>query len=436
MASSIVTPPLVKPKSLNCPQCGAAVEIRGFAHTLNAVCPNCLSVLDATTPELEILQRFQRKERIQPKIALGTRGKFGNVPYEVIGFQRREVQSGDDLYCWDEYLLFNPYYGFRYLTDYQGHWNFVRVLSALPVETLSIGKPSVEFQGRRYRHFDSLQARTNYILGEFPWQIRVGDVVEGRDFVSPPYMLSAETTSGELTWSFAEYTPGKQIWAAFQLSGSPPATSGIFANQPSPYEGRPGSMWRTWLWLTVALVAIALIFSMISSNKEVYQNTYLFTPGSKTDASFVTPTFELTGRTSNVEIEVRTDLNNNWAYFNFALINEDTGQDFDFGREVSYYRDSDGTEGSPKDAAIVSRVPSGKYYLRVEPEMESRTFQSMSYELTIRRDVPTHLFFWIAGLLLLIPPIFVSVRAAGFEAARWRESDYGSSTSSGGGGDD
>ena len=49
--------------------------------------------------------------------------------------------------------------------------------------------------------------------------------------------------------------------------------------------------------------------------------------------------------TSNVEVSIRTDLNNNWAYFNFALINEDTGQDFDFGREVSYYRDSDGSEG-------------------------------------------------------------------------------------------
>ena len=183
-------------------------------------------------------------------------------------------------------------------------------------------------------------------MGEFPWQIRVGDCVGDRDFVSPPYMLSAETTPGEVTWSFAEYTPGKQIWAAFQLPGSPPQPSGVFANQPSPYEGKAGSAWRTWLWLNVALLAIALLFSITSTDRQVFQNTYLFTPGSKTDAAFVTPTFELTGRDSNVEISIRTDLINNWAYFNFALINEDTGQDFDFGREVSYYRDSDGSEGS------------------------------------------------------------------------------------------
>ena len=53
---------------------------------------------------------------------------------------------------------------------------------------------------------------------------------------------------------------------------------------------------------------------------------------------------------ANVEITINTDLHNNWVYFNFALINQDTGQAYDFGREVSYYfgSDSDGswTEGN------------------------------------------------------------------------------------------
>jgi hypothetical protein len=51
------------------------------------------------------------------------------------------------------------------------------------------------------------------------------------------------------------------------------------------------------------------------------------------------------------------------------LINDQTGQTFDFGREVSYYHDSDGSEGSRNNSVIVPSVPSGQYYLRVEPEM-------------------------------------------------------------------
>ena len=66
-------------------------------------------------------------------------------------------------------------------------------------------------------------------------------------------------------------------------------------------------------------------------------------------------------RDSNLELTISTNLTNNWTYFNFALINSDTGDALDFGREVSYYygTDSDGrwTEGSAVDVATLSTVP-------------------------------------------------------------------------------
>ena len=71
----------------------------------------------------------------------------------------------------------------------------------------------------------------------------------------------------------------------------------------------------------------------------------------------------------------------------------------------------------------------------VEPEMD-RGAIPVSYQLIVRRDVPNNMWFWMAGLFLLIPPIFKTVRSAGFESRRWRESDYGSALSKMGGGDD
>src|SRR5271156_3216850 len=145
MSTTLVTPPLVKAKSLSCPHCGGPVELRGFAHTLSVVCPQCLRVLDATTPEVQILQKFQGKTQVKPTIPLGMRGKIGNTQYEVIGFQVREVDTGDDSYSWDEYLLFNPYKGFRYITEYNGHWNFVQVQAELPEKLRAPGKPAMRF---------------------------------------------------------------------------------------------------------------------------------------------------------------------------------------------------------------------------------------------------------------------------------------------------
>jgi hypothetical protein len=413
----------VKTKSLSCPNCGGPVALRGFAHTLNVVCPQCLSVLDASTPEVQLLQQFQAKQRIQPKIPLGSRGKIRDTLYEVIGFQVREVQSGDDFFSWDEYLLFNPYKGFRYLTEYQGHWNFVRVLNALPEGARSGRRFAMSSQGVTYLGFDTMSARTGFVLGEFPWQVRVGDTADCADFISPPYMLSSESTGGEITWSLAEYMDGRMLWQAFKLPGAPPPPTGVFANQPSPYKGSVGSVWRTWVWLNVALLALLLYFSVASVGHEVFSQKYGFSAARANDPAFVTPDFNLGGRDSNVEVAIKTDLVNNWAYFNFALVNEQTGQAFDFAREVSYYRDSDGDEGSPNNSVMVPGVPSGKYYLRVEPEMD-RGATPVNYQLIVRRDVPNNTFFLIAAALLLIPPIVKTVRRSSFEAQRWRESDY------------
>jgi hypothetical protein len=419
----------VAARSISCPNCGGPVQLRGFAHTLNVVCPQCLTVLDASTPEVQILQKFQSKLRVNPTIPLGSRGKIGDTQYEVIGFQRRQVSSDNDSYCWDEYLLFNPYKGFRYFTEYNGHWNFVHVESALPEKAQSAGKPAMRFGGQTYLSFDSMTADTVYVLGEFPWRAQMGDSVVCEDFVAPPSMLSSEATEGEITWSRAEYMTGSQVWQAFKLPGSPPPAYGIFANQPSPYGAKLGSSWSTWLWLNVALAALVFLFLFLSPGHVAFSDHYAYSQGVRSDSAFVTPTFQLDGRNANVDLSIHTDLDNNWAYFNFALINDQTGQTFDFAREVSYYHDSDGSDGSRNNSVIVPSVPSGQYYLRVEPEMASGS-PYMRYDLELRRNVPNYGFFVLAALLLLIPPVWTTFRRNSFEAARWRESDYAPSNSS------
>jgi len=429
----ILTP--VKARALACPNCGGPVEMRGFAHTLSVVCPSCHTILDASTPELSILQKVQIKQRIKTAIPLGTRGNFDSTTFEAIGYQFRHP-PGEEQYGWSEYVLFNPYKGFRYLSEYQGHWSFIRTQTALPEHTRAGGKRAVSMMGRTYKHFDSATATTSHVLGEFPWRVKVGETVDVADYVAPPYMLSSEGTGNEITWSLGEYRTGAQIWQAFKLTDSPPVTSGVYMNEPSPFQGRVGSAWRLWLWLMIALFGLAILFSITAADKQVFEHHYSFTFGQAGEPSFVTEPFELSGRPSNAEVIIKTDLTNNWAYFNLALIDQDTGHAYDFGREVSYYygSDSDGSwsEGSNHDSVTISGVTPGKYYLRVEPEMDGKNPETMNYEIIIRRGIPRYSWFWIAALMLLIPPIIISIRSGSFESTRWRESDYAPSGSSSG----
>jgi hypothetical protein len=426
MSASGQTPP-PQVRSFNCPNCGAPVVIRGFATTLSVVCDHCHSVLDAKDPNFAVLQRFQVAQRIQPLIPLGTRGKVRGDVYEVIGFQVRTITVDGTGYSWNEYLLFNPYKGFRYLTEYQGHWNDVTVLRTLPEVNMRAARPTAKLLGETYRHFQSAAARTTYVLGEFPWQVRVGETARCMDFVAPPRMLSCESTDDETVWSLGEYMPGPRVWEAFGLPGRPPSPVGVYENQPSPLGGSVKGIWAACLFFLLSLTLIFLLFTTFARQQEVFHDSYHFDPRAGQETSFVTGIFELKGRASDVEVSTRTDLNNNWAYFNYALINADTGQAFDFGREVSYYygRDSDGswTEGGQNDSVLLPSVPSGRYYLRVEPEMD-RGASGVSYGISVRRDVPAASFFAIAFLLLLVPPVFQTFRSIGFEQARWRESDY------------
>jgi Domain of unknown function (DUF4178) len=430
-ASPNVVPPVAKPHTLACPNCGGPVERRGFGYSMTVVCPQCLTVLDTSTPLLQILQKIEKEEsRRTPMIPLGSRGDLkGTVPqgglFEVIGFQTRAVMEDGESFEWEEYLLFNPYQGFRYLTQYDGHWNFVIPLEPLPANPNQRGLSPVFYDNLVYKHFSGGEATTTFVLGEFPWRAKVGDQVMSHDYINPPYVLSSEATDGEIVWSRGEYVPGAAIWKVFQLPGSAPRAHGVYLNQTSPMGGKVSAIWANFGAMLALLLGLAIFFAVFSRNETVFRSSYSFSSVQKGEPSFVTGDFDLTGRPASLEVALNTDLDNNWTYFNFALVNEDTGQAYDFGREVSYYHgaDSDGSwdEGSRNSSVLIPAVKPGKYYLRVEPEMDAG---AVSYQLTLRHDVPNFTWFWIAAVLLLLPPIFYTIRARSFETQRWMNSDH------------
>ena len=414
-------------KSLNCPSCGAALTLRSFSQAVTVVCDGCHSILDARDAKLQILQKFKAAEGEDPPlIPLGTRGTIRGTVYEVIGFQRRTIHVGGISSSWHEYVLFNPFKGFRYLTEYDGHWNDVSILRSPP--EVSLGGSSLTYLGETYKHFQTAQAATTFVLGEFPWQVRVGETGDVSDYVAPPRVISSEKTGKDVTWSMGEYITGRDLWKAFKLPGDPPAPIGVYENQPSPMSANVKAVWGLVGAFLLVLLVLLIVTYMAARDERVFEQSYQFDTNAKGEASFVTDQFELKGHTSNVEVTTTAHLNNNWIYLNYVLINVDTGHAYDFGREVSFYSgyDEDGgwSEGSTHDSVTVPSVPSGNYYLRVEPESDPKR-GVIPYTITVRRDVPQFSFFALGILALLLPAGVVTWRSLNFEHLRWAESDYG-----------
>jgi ribosomal protein S27E len=420
----------VSVRSVNCPNCGAATAVRTFGHAVNVVCQSCRSILDAANPGVTILQQYADAVREEPLIPLGTRGKLLDIECEVVGFQVRQITVDDVAYQWREYLLFNPYREFRYLTEYAGHWNVVSTINALPEggATPDGSKPR-SYGGQKYRHFQTAVAHTMFVLGEFPWQIRVGDTTTGSDYVAPPLMLSAEVDADkEVTWSLGRYVGGDEIWTSLSLPGRPPAPAGIFANQPSRSHGVTRSMWRYAVRFVALATLLWLAHLATARGKQAFAQNYVFDSRTAQEASLVTPTFELDGRPTAVEIETATNLDNQWMFVGYALLNDDTGQAFEVARDLSYYHGvEDGeswTEGSSTDTVALPSVPPGRYFLRIETEGD-RTASPIRYRVRVVRDVSTSLWYLVALVLIAVPPILASWRASMFEHRRWQESDHG-----------
>jgi Domain of unknown function (DUF4178) len=428
MSSSGPTPPgTPQVKSLNCPSCGATLTVRSFGHAVTIVCESCHCILDAQDPNFQILQKFKAAtDEDPPLIPLGTRGSIRGTAYEAVGFQRRTIHVDGIPYSWHEYVLFNPFKGFRYLTEYNGHWNDVSTLRSLP--DVSSGGSSLTYLGETYTHFQTAQAATSFVLGEFPWQVRQGETADVSDYISPPRVISSEKTGKEITWSMGEYIAGRDIWKAFKLQGEPPAPIGIYENQPSPLSAGVKTVWGlAGIFLLLLLVLLAGFYS-VARNEPVFEDSYEFNTNARGEASFVTDVFELKGHTSDVELTTSANVDNSWIYLNYALINQDTGHAYDFGREVSYYHgyDSDGawSEGSSRDNVTVPSIPPGNYYLRIEPESDLNR-GTIFYTVTLKRDVPQASFFGLGALALLLPAALITWRSLNFEHLRWAESDYG-----------
>ncbi|BCB27245.1 hypothetical protein SKTS_21310 [Sulfurimicrobium lacus] len=420
-------------KTFNCPSCGAPQEIRAQGSAALA-CGSCGAVIDIADKNHKILSEYRGKlTPFPPRLPLGSQGKLRGATYDVVGFMRRRVVVEGESYEWSEYLIYSEQENFRWLSEYQGHWNFIKPTSNTPSMAGALTKPKARFLGRDFTHFQTASATVTYVIGEFYWRVKVGEAAEVMDFVAPPLMLSREKSGKEISWSLGEYIEPAEIAAAFKLPSPLPAPIGVYANQPSPHSGQAGSYWKAFWIFALLAIAIQVFFLVSADDRTVFQQSLDFAQIPKGQA-ITTEVFPVDGHTANLVIENRTNLDNNWLYLDINLVETGSGQSYHFGREVSYYHgyDSDGSwsEGNAHDAVVLSEIPPGNYLLQIDPETPPGLNAAMSDRIVVKRDVPMWTNFFLALLALLLFPVVAWWRSSSFERRRWAESDYAPTDSS------
>lgn len=411
--------------TFNCLQCGSSIPIYALGQSLTYACRSCGALVQENHQGLRILMRASQSMLYKPLLELGSKNKFRGETWQVLGFMVRSDASGD--YIWSEYLLFNPYHGFRWLTESQGHWNFIHMTRHRPTSGLGT---TITWGGHRYRLFLKGQARVKFVLGEFYWRVKIGDTVTVRDYIAPPDILSCEEDENEEIWSAGTYVEPEDIEKAFKPLGPMPARVGVAPNQPSRYLEKRNSYLRHWGFFAAVLIILHLVMNSLKQEKTVLDSS-LMRDGKVPVQMLRSEMFVIDRDHSNVKIRVHAPLQNSWLNMRFTLVGED-GQlaaPIEFGRDLYRYESwSEGSEAHTFDEVFLKRLEKGRYRLDINTEVgwvdpSILNKQDFPLRLTVVDDVKVVSPLVLCMILVSLYPLWFLLGDWRFETKRWSESD-------------
>ncbi|MEO6339228.1 MAG: DUF4178 domain-containing protein [Caulobacteraceae bacterium] len=363
-------------KALTCPACGAPVNLRAAGYTVTVACGHCGATLDALDPELKLIASAQQALSV-PRIALGTRGTLAGVVWETVGYLERT--DGDD--PWSEYLLFNPYYGYRFLVDGGHRWTLGRLLDASPKTK---GDSARIVDGLLFRQDDdAYEVSVTVALGEFYWRVAVGDTVRATDFTGPGIMLSREEADDEETWTRLDVLANGVVEGAFALTpgrgqgsaGAPNQFAGAGAPRQFGQAAPPASdasptpkVRQSKPHCTLARIALVvwLVVCFIHPSSAMLKSVQIDTPLDQPNRTVTLEAIDLPRPHNRVVVQTQGRmLDNAWIDVDVDLVNEKTQATFEGSTIAEHYSgvDSDGSwsEGKTDNQVVFSKVPAGRY---------------------------------------------------------------------------
>ena len=252
-----------KGRQFACPNCGATLTVK-LAGSQSMSCSACNSIIDLSQGIGGELKHAIQDEPVQPLIPLGTTGTLQGASWQVVGFQHRmgtDPSDPDEHFGWEEYLLYNAKRGFIFLVDSTDGWSVVKPATGAPV--VSSNQQSAKYLGTHYQLKESYTARTNYVVGEFYWQVRRDQVTENRDYSSGKSLLSLEQTPNELTWSVGNTIDSATVAMAFKLKDKQEL---LKRDDVGPLVSGTNPLLRQEFWVFIVVVLFFLAMTRCSSD--------------------------------------------------------------------------------------------------------------------------------------------------------------------------
>ncbi|WP_324671185.1 DUF4178 domain-containing protein [Hymenobacter sp. GOD-10R] len=437
MSEVLTNPPSAE---LQCPHCGTTITYYDVQGSSFYACPHCHWFFEhegESRPKL--LYQFQDVPRIGPPLPLGSKGVLHGEEYRIVGFMvRKEARTPAR---WAEYMLFHSKTAsYAQLSVFEGHWMFIKPAErSYKVNQADSRRAYVEAEDDTYMLYNRYSPRVLFAIGEFDWNIREDEELSVHEFVAAPYMLVEERKPNKLIdWYKAEHMKAEQVALAFGVDKyALPDPIGVGAIEPAPGQKTWPTLRNFTLFLALIVVATQLLLLGLKPERQVLSQQFhsrldASLPATATaggEAVIVSTSFQVDGPAA-ISVQLRSALDNQWLELPVSVINEKTGQSYEFSKALEYYHGYEGgeswSEGSQEQEATLGKIPTGRYHLNIYPTSEVGL--DLPIYLTVSQQSSLHSNAILLLLALLIYPGIQYWRRSYHEQQRWENSDYGPTT--------
>lgn len=202
---------------IDCPGCGAGVDIAKSVGRGQIVCGSCNSVLDAASPEYRIIQQLVGGD-FEPRssIRIGWEGTFLGKIYRVVGRLRYvDVAKG---WFWEEWFLIASDGSVIYLEEDEAQFKVLVPFTptAPPAKETLTGSHTFRLDGRPYHVRERGKAVIKHFEGQLPWKVKIDTEVDFVDAAAGRYdEIAVEFTKRELEFYRGEAMSHRSVAQSF-----------------------------------------------------------------------------------------------------------------------------------------------------------------------------------------------------------------------------
>lgn len=419
-------------KTLNCTQCGVGLKAFGGGRVLIHVCSYCGATLDAHD-DYKVLKTNRELPRPRSPFELGATGKIFDIEFTVIGTIAWLEKYEGKTWRWVDHQIFSPTHGYAWLTWEDGQAVFTRKvrglakpqwLSAASVERAEF-RPSVVFDGEKYRYYSSGSKKPTFIEGEFNYSPDLDMQPRYVSCLSEQNMFTMAANGTEQEYEKSRLVPREDALDAFDADPD---------KWPKPWKVHPlqafkrsaaAAFARNGL-LTGGVVSLvmAIVFGSFGDPvaNQRFQNLSTLEP----------MPFDVTHQHGLVQINIDTDVSNGWIWLAGEVVDATDKSVVAFEDGAEYYagRDSDGrwSEGS-RTVRLRVDLPPGPYVLTlgVSENVGDKKWNgkpATNARVSINQGVARVYWLWVVTALLLAGGLAFLAQRQIHNSRRWSGSDW------------